>query len=382
MRTLFLHIGFHKTGSSSLQLALSQHRTRLLERGVEFVSLGKKGNSSGAIDVQKQQGRLTYRLNESFEQLLAASSAARVIVSAEHLSFLHTAADIEQVRSVCARYFDEIKVIVYLRRQDRQAMSFKQQAARGCERDRSSSSKLMGHSEGAFPELTEDVKTYYDYCAKLQLWEQCFGRVALRVRDFSASRLVGNDIVTDFVELVGPGIVVPPCRINECVSRKEFLLTHKLIQLGVAPREIEKLKPLMAEDGSELQPSRESAQFFYQQFEDSNRSLDARYLQHPSGHAFSEDFSRYPEQGNDRLDLQDLCAWLPDLFAAGLRSPLGLRDALLVDRLAELSESGRGDYELRSELALLGQCLAQTAEIVPARDPWYRKIWPKKGSGR
>ena len=382
MRTLFLHIGFHKTGSTSLQLALSQHQARLLEQGIEFVSLGKKGNSSGAIDVHKQRGRLTFGLNERFEQLLAASSAARVIVSAEHFSFLHNAAEIEQVRSVCLRYFDKIKVIVYLRRQDRQAMSFKQQAARGCERDRSSSSKLLGHSEGAFPELTDDVKTYYDYCAKLQLWEQCFGRTALRVRGFEASRLLGGDIVTDFLEVIGPGIAVPPCRINEGVSRKEFLLTHKLIQLGVAPREIKKLKGMMVEDDTKLKPSRESAREFFRQFEASNRDLNARYLQHPSGQAFSEDFSGYPEQGNDRLSFRDLCAWLPDLFAIDLHNPVGLRDALLVDHLERCISGDLDGDELRSELAALRVCLEQTAEIAPSREPWYRRLKSRKSSGR
>ncbi|WP_323845122.1 hypothetical protein [Microbulbifer magnicolonia] len=383
MRTLYLHIGFHKTGSSSLQLALNRHRDYLLEKGFEFVSLGKKGNSSGGIKVCRESGRLVFRISRRFERLLAASRGERVIVSAEHLSFLHSAADIEQLRGLCGKYFDDTIVIAYLRRQDRQAMSFKQQAARACERDWSSSSKLMGHGEGAFPDLSEDVRAYYDYFAKLQLWERSFGRQALRVREFEGGSLCGGDIVTDFAGLLGAGVEVPPCRVNEGICRKHFLLTHKLIELGVARREIEKLRPLMAADTTSLTPSRASALAFFREFEISNRHLNDHYLRQDSGLAFSDDFSDYPDEGNDRLSIADLARWTPDLFAAGLENPRGLRDALLVDRLEVLSAAGAGAGEnLSRELAALRQCLAMTADTTPQRRPWYRRIKLGKRSGR
>ncbi|MFC6632616.1 hypothetical protein [Microbulbifer taiwanensis] len=385
MRTLFLHIGFHKTGSSSLQLALKSHSDRLLEKGFEFVSLGKKGNSSSSIKVSKRDGRLAFRISPRYEQLLAASREERVIVSGEHFAFLHSATDIEQLRTLCGKYFDETVIVAYLRRQDRQAMSFKQQAARACERDWSSSSKLMGHSDGAFPALSEDVKTYYDYFAKLQLWERYFGRHALRVREFEPGSLDGSDIVTDFAHLLGGSVEIPPCRINESICRKQFLLTHKLIDLGVARREIEKLRPLMATDSARLMPSRSSALAFFLQFEDSNRQLNDRYLPRESGLAFSDDFSVYPDEGNDRISVSDLVRWAPDLFTAGLTGPAGLRDALLVDRLeallAEQSEGGE-DNSLLGELGALRQCLLRTATTVPQRRPWYRRLGIGKSSGR
>ncbi|SHF00444.1 hypothetical protein SAMN04487965_1144 [Microbulbifer donghaiensis] len=382
MRTLYLHIGFHKTASSSLQLALKRHADRLLEQGYEFVSLGKKGNSSAAVDVRKQDGRLFFSLNQRLEQLLADSRGQRVIVSGEHFSFLHTAEEIEKVRDVCRKIFDDIVVIVYLRRQDRQAMSFKQQAARASERDWSSSSKLMGHSEGAFPELTDDVKTYYDYFAKLQLWAQGFGRDSLRVRDFDVARKCQGDIVTDFAALLGGEVDIPPCRVNEGVCRRQFLLTHKLIELGVGRSEIDKLKPLMSTDTTPLTPSRASALAFFQQFETSNRNLNDHYLTCESGLAFSADFSAYPDEGNDRISFSDVDHWTVDLLNAGLDNPLGLRDALLADRVHALLVADCRNEALREELSALQRCLAQTTEIAAHREPWYRRVRKRKSSGR
>jgi len=143
MRTFHLHIGFHKTGSSSLQQALNRHPAELLAQGFEF-TLGKKGNSSGAIDASISGSGMSFRLNDRFAKMLAASRGDRVIVSAEHFSYLHTVDAVEQVRAICGRYFDEARVIVYLRRQYRYAISFRQQAARGCESGKKSSSRLLG----------------------------------------------------------------------------------------------------------------------------------------------------------------------------------------------------------------------------------------------
>ncbi|SDJ84918.1 hypothetical protein [Microbulbifer yueqingensis] len=382
MRTLYLHIGFHKTGSSSLQLALKQNGARLLEQGFEFVSLGKKGNSSGAIEVEAEGPDLSFRLNGRFRQLLSTTAGERVIVSAEHFSFLHQAADIRQVAGVCGEFFERTVVIAYLRRQDLHARSFKQQGARGCEAGRSSSSKLLGHGDGAFPEFTPPVNTYYDYAAKLHQWREIFGRDALVVREFEPAQLNGGDLVTDFAGLLGGDVRIPPCRVNEGVSRKEFLLTHKLIQLRLAPAEIRRLKPMMQRDEARLQPAREDAEAFFRHFADSNRRLNEEFLRHESGLAFSEDFSAYPVAGNDHLSFGDLAQWSADLFAAGLQNPGGLRDALLADRARALADAATTAEDLAGELRALERCLAQTAGITPARNTWWQRIRGRKRSGR
>ncbi|MFI2811641.1 hypothetical protein [Microbulbifer sp. JSM ZJ756] len=386
MRTLYLHIGFHKTGSSSLQLALHRCRAALLDRGVEFAALGKKGNSSGAIDVEARDTGLHFHLNDRFRQLLAATRNDTVIVSAEHFSFLYRPVDIERVRDICAEHFDRTVVVAYLRRQDLHARSFKQQGARGCERGRSSSSKLLGHEAGALPQLTPAVRTYYDYFSKLRQWEASFGRDALQVREFRPARLQGGDIVTDFASLLGDGLDIPPCRVNEGVGRREFLLTHKLIELGAAPGDIRRLKPGMRGDSSRVTPGRDNARAFFEAFAESNRQLSERYLQHESGLAFSDDFSTYPETGNDLLSCADLAEWSADLLGSGIENPRGLRDALLDDCIRSLLEdpvaAGTLSQGVAGELQGIRQCLACTAAIAPARTPWWSRLRRKKRSGR
>ncbi|WP_299941495.1 hypothetical protein [uncultured Microbulbifer sp.] len=382
MRTLYLHIGFHKTGSSSLQLALKCYAQQLKAIGFEFLSLGKKGNSSGAVEVFKHGERVYFQLNQRLDMLLASSTGERAIVSAEHLCFLHLRRDIEQVHTVCSNYFDDIRVVIYLRRQDLQAVSFKKQSARGCALNMSSSSKLLGHSEGAFPRIDENIKIYYDYFAKLQLWERVFGKASLMIREFSSEALRGGDIVSDFSTFLRGDLAIPPCRVNEGVGRKQFLLTHKLLELGVAESEIKKLKPAMAGDKTVLKPSRSAAVDFFMQFKQSNQQLNDHYLQHGSGLAFSGDFSSYPVRGNDRLCSQDLAAWVPELFAAGVQAPEGLRDTLLIGRIKALLVEKLKDAALEEELKGLAQCLASTAYIAQVREPWYRLIKGRKRSGR
>ncbi|GAA5523992.1 hypothetical protein Maes01_00541 [Microbulbifer aestuariivivens] len=382
MRTLYLHIGFHKTGSTSLQLALTQGRKCLSAEGFEFAALGKKGNSSGAVDVHKHDGRVSYSLNGRFDQLLRSAVGEKVIVSAEHLSFFHTAEQIAEVHKICRRYFESTVIIAYVRRQDRQAISFKQQAARGCERDRSSSSKLLGHESGAFPRLTESVRDYYDYAAKLHLWVDHFGGQALRVRRFDTGDLKGGDIVTDFCALLGLSPELESCRTNEAVSRKEFLFSHRLIELGLDPQQLKKLKPRLQQDDSRLEPARAAARAFCLQFEQSNRELDRCYLPHVSGLAFSDDFNGYPEEGNDQLELADIAEWTCDLLASGLRNPLALRDALLIRPLQSLCEVSGLTPEYRRQLEALKRSLERTAEVPQERVRWWRLLLGPKRSGR
>ncbi|WP_444940934.1 hypothetical protein ACJJI3_21910 [Microbulbifer sp. ZKSA004] len=382
MRILYLHIGFHKTGSSSLQLAMKEQVQALDQAGFEFLSLGKKGNSSGCIDVCKEKGRVHFQVNSRLDELLAASHSEQVIVSAEHLSYLYQRDSIELVQRVCSKYFDKIVVIVYLRRQDLQAISFKKQGARGAASNRSSSSKLLGHDEGAFPSFSKDIEIYYDYFTKLKLWAAVFGADSLRVRLFSREALHGGDIVSDFLALLGGGVELSARRVNEGVGRKEFLLTHKLLELGMAESELIKLKPMMLEDDTQLLPSRGDAKQFFMRFKNSNHLLNNTFLNNDSGLAFDTDFSGYPEQGNDWITVRDLSEWIPEILSAGIQRPEGLRDALLADKLQQMVRKKFSGEVLTQELEDLANCLSASAYIAKDQQPWYRALKKKKTSGR
>ncbi|USD20609.1 hypothetical protein [Microbulbifer variabilis] len=372
MRTLFLHIGFHKTGSSALQLALKQSTKLLSSKGIEFLSLGKKGSSSRTVDFQKKNGRMSYRLNRRLSDLLASSRGDNVVVSAEHLCFLHTFEDIDSLYKECRRFFDRCQVVVYLRRQDLQAFSFKRQAARAAAPDVSPSSLLFGHCEGAFPHLNTDLMVYFDYFSKLKIWAAVFGGTALNVRDFSAEFLREGDVVSDFCSLLGVNFCIPSVRVNEGVGRKEFLLTNKLIELGVSKSEIKKIKPMMRLEVSEPFPAKVEAERFFRRFECCNKSLNSHFLKHSSGLAFSDDFSGYPEEGNDYLTLQDLSSWLPQILSAGVRHPQQLRDALLRESLQSLMGEYLENPLLLRELEGIMRCLSPVIKDKPVDVP---RLW-------
>ncbi|WP_226645734.1 hypothetical protein [Microbulbifer variabilis] len=371
MRTLFLHIGFHKTGSSALQLALKQSTKLLSSRGIEFLSLGKKGSSSRTIDIQKKNGRMSYRLNWRIGDLLAISRGDNVVISAEHLCFLHTFEDIDNLYRICRRFFDRCRIIVYLRRQDLQAFSFKRQAARAAAPNISPSSQLFGHCDGAFPRLNDDLMVYFDYFSKLKIWASVFGDTALNVREFSMESLHKGDVISDFCSLLGKGVDIPSVRVNEGVGRKEFLLTNKLIELGIAESEIKKLKSMMRLEVSEFSPSKIEAERFYRLFEYCNKPLNDHFLQHSSGLAFNNDLSNYPKEGNDCLTLQDLSGWLPQILASGIRHPQQVRDSLLRERLQSLLISNTENPRLLRELEGAVKCLSPAVNIKQVDTSWF-----------
>ncbi|WP_444919775.1 hypothetical protein ACJJID_12555 [Microbulbifer sp. CnH-101-G] len=370
MRTLFLHIGFHKTGSSALQLALKQSTKLLSSRGIEFLSLGKKGSSSRTVDIQKKNGRMFYRINRRLGNLLAKSRGENVIVSAEHLCFIHTLDDIESIYRDCRKFFDRCQIIVYLRRQDLQALSFKRQAARAAAPNISPSSQLFGHCEGAFPHVNADLMTYFDYFSKLKIWATVFGEGALNVREFSVEFLQDGDVVNDFCSLLGVYVNIPSVRINEGVGRKEFLLTNKLLELGVTESEVKKLKPMMRKGISELTPSKAEAEGFFSFFEYCNKPLNDHFLKNASGLAFDNDFSGYPEEGNDSLTIQDLSDWLPQILASGIKHPQQVRDSLLRERLQNLLMKNIENPQLFRELEGAVKCLSPSVNPERIDTPW------------
>ncbi|MFA0811343.1 hypothetical protein [Microbulbifer epialgicus] len=107
-----MHIGFHKTGSSSLQLALKGHMQALKTQGIEFLTLGKKGNSSSCVDVSKLGEHLAFKVNHRFEELLASKQnvVGTTIISAEHFCFFAA----ERILSRFAEYVRSILIVFKL----------------------------------------------------------------------------------------------------------------------------------------------------------------------------------------------------------------------------------------------------------------------------
>src|SRR5215510_12928739 len=135
---LILHIGLPKTGTTSIQETLAAHRTALLEKGVLYPN--SAGESAHALIPASILGA-KLNVNHFFPTIWNGMTPAarlelfrreldreirdrpahvrRVLISAEHCSsFLKSKALIRDLATFLEPYFQDYKVVAYVRRQD------------------------------------------------------------------------------------------------------------------------------------------------------------------------------------------------------------------------------------------------------------------------
>lgn len=126
---IFLHIGIHKTGTTSLQAYLHRHREWLIERGYEFYHgmYGPENHAELHGAAMRDERRSPFRdfhritdipaLRQQVEQRVAAFTAARqcdkLIFSAEGLAYLRHGDELRRLAVMLPP--EQTTVIVYLR---------------------------------------------------------------------------------------------------------------------------------------------------------------------------------------------------------------------------------------------------------------------------
>ncbi|MDP5254345.1 MULTISPECIES: hypothetical protein [unclassified Vibrio] len=289
MSKLILHIGFHKTGSSSLQKSLLLNQEKLSENKWSFFSLDKYGNSSNFIQINSEKDNIQYTLSKEFESTLKNNQKENLIISGEHFSLLgrRHQSIIQSLKEVCHRYFDEITIVVYLRRQDKLALSFKQQASKGSKKGEMISSLLCGHSASALPEITPELHEYLDYYDKLSVWSDIFCFNNLLVVDFE--NLIENDICIDFSQRLNLGFRLPPERINSGVKKRFSLISHNLIKHQFPVESIKRIRRNLAHDNFKILPQYDEVKKFMSHFLDNNENLSKFDIN------FNQDYDNYPK---------------------------------------------------------------------------------------
>ena len=295
-RRALLHIGSHKTGTTSLQSnLLRSEREGLLGRWrylhaqqrVDFNTfVGVKGMGKDTYPVLKWpffDRRMAFAADEGMQD---------VIISTEMLFWLDTADQIASVYNRLQEHFDEIHVVAYLRRQDTLALSHRKQVVMG-----RAAYQFYGAQLQSLPVYRPHMMRYFDYATKLSLWEEIFGAQNVTVRRFQRHDLIGGDTVADFWNLLGEPLKVQLERKNVAWTRTQLKAGLWLRQRGY-PREA--FVPLVRklEDPVALMPARADAWAFLDHFRDSNHRLAQRYDPDGPETYFDMDFSRYPEMDN------------------------------------------------------------------------------------
>lgn len=313
----YLHIGLEKTGTTSLQYFFHENRSLLQEQGFYYPEqLGHKNHiylaacardSRNLDDVRQSIGlrnsrdvlRFRAEVNGKFGQELKErpAKADRILLSNEHISSrLTTVEEVKFLRDFVESHCEIAKIIVYLRRQDRVAISLYST------RFRVGATQL----NPVFPNLTGAIPHRYDYYRLLDLFSGVFGIERLTIRVLEKDKLKDQDLFLDFADAIGLRIdkrFRRPPRLNSGLrsSAIRFLAEFnrhvpRMIEGKVNAYRKNVIRAFNLFVGDDPLVSQSQAREFYAQFRAGNEQARERFLSAVAAPLFSEDFDDFPEQ--------------------------------------------------------------------------------------
>lgn len=323
VRRAILQIGTEKTGTTTLQRFFAVNRASLARAGYVYPRFCGEQNHTGLAAYALHPAKADairepfgVRTKEDVEPMRARMRAAArleldagcdAIFCSEHChSRLSSTNEVAMLRDFLAPFFDEIKVCVYLRRQDHVAVSLYSTRLKSGD----ASASILPESGGR--------EQYYNYDRFLALWEDAFGAQNMHVRLFDRAELAGGSVVSDFLNhwgIVSDTFVdVPDINASLQPIAQEFMRRANVQFKALGSRSPAFGRgPLAARleaaySGKGARPARAAAEAFYDRFRESNEAVRRRYFADRPG-LFDEDFSSYPEIEDSRdFSLDDFAA--------------------------------------------------------------------------
>lgn len=281
--TLILHIGTHKTGTTTIQRFAASHRKELRRRGLRYPSYksiglpghyahhhfahaiaDEKGNALSLEDAERFAKFIRGRWWQRGKTLLSAEPLYRHVLSSEADYWRAREAYVAKVRRVLGR--EKITVLAVLRRQDRFAESLYQEKV-----------KSRAYSK-TFREFLVEQRHEFEYFRQLSIFAEAFGRVEVLIYE----DLQQEGLIDGFFGHLGvdvSGLARPSARNVslplELVEYKRLLNTSKIAKKRLA-KVVEKLES-RAQRG-ELQNdfgwiARTEMEDFCRSFDDDNERL-------------------------------------------------------------------------------------------------------------
>jgi hypothetical protein len=201
MRTVLLHIGLPKTGTTSIQSMLRRNVARVGAAGYRYPTFLSRANhfELAAYAVSSKAGILRLvgvassdehdRFRRQFEEeLRRATAEGSWVFTSEHLgSLLNDVEAINRLR-VLLRDFERVRVLLYVRRQDTMAVASHSTWIRD---GRPHPFELADHLHNA---------DRYDFRQITERWDSVFGRESVELRLYPRESVLG-----DFAAVAGLG---------------------------------------------------------------------------------------------------------------------------------------------------------------------------------
>ena len=119
MKTVVIHVGTHKTGTTALQLFFSRNSDRLREHDIHYVSSGRGGwqmEAHHALAVALRAGKS--RVPAKVVKEVESSTCSKILLSSEMFMEFDAPRTLQRLFSDC-----RVQIVMYVRRQDLRALS-------------------------------------------------------------------------------------------------------------------------------------------------------------------------------------------------------------------------------------------------------------------
>lgn len=321
MSSLFLHIGMPKAASSTIQNFLYVEKDTLHEYGLGSCHfLGRRNNrliyslvkalagredsafNARGLKTKKEVEKFASGIRNKIEHNFCDLKVKDVVLSCEQLASFDSV-EIDILRSLLSKYFSEIKIICYFRRQDLYAVSrYSTQVISG--------RSVFFHDKFCFPDPSQASLNYVKIIEK---WSSVFGSDSVIVRTLDPIYLHKNDVVKDFLYSIGCPLDMSssPYSVNESLSAAMLeavrRVNEKLYNSGLSRYDSAKISyatqaaaKLSTRKGERFYPARSEALDFYANFESDNNMIAKAFLDREV--LFSDDFDMYPESAVNPSD--------------------------------------------------------------------------------
>lgn len=298
---LILHIGTHKTGTTSIQSFLETNRIALQSQGFGCpLSLsGQNRKKLGLYCVETGRCKDMYRrakvsdpsgipalrkgLEQSFRQEMESLvDMHTIVISNEHLhSRCLFDEDLERLKELIGGHFTETSVVVYVRPQLDLVASLYTTSLRYGQR------KTLDEFAKARARGTKSV--VHDLARALRLWSRHFGEENITVRLFDEAKRLEHGVVSDFVTVMNldeheSSFVYPPRRNRSLsVTGQELLRRYNILNASLptsSPVVSQKVENAILEhcSGRGLMPSRDVVLKFVERFGEGNQWVSQNWF--------------------------------------------------------------------------------------------------------
>ena len=387
-KTLYVHIGTPKTGTTAIQLFCEANQEAFRKKGYDYpilpfkyryVSLRRNGHflagsiwdEEGNRDVEKEKEalKLGYEmLEESFK------TYDNVVLSDENL-WNRTAYGKFGAWKSLKKFVDshgwQLKIIVYLRRQDEMAVSWlKQQIQNGW-------NKYCKLEWETFIKNTKGLMLdYYSFLEKLG---KVIGKENIIVRVFERDNFHGGRIEADFLDALGLELTkdyeVSEEKYNLTISCNACEIKRIINELPDHDKETLPFVRKVTEQYVGTNPSEEKSEWFsleerkkfLEKYKDCNEKIAREFLHREDGRLFSDAMKESPKwQKNNPNMLWDVIRFFGEMNLLQQKEIEALRQENK-NRMEEIRELKNADRELKRELKARIRDLEQTALLFRLR---------------